>query len=160
MRLYFVSFGSYLLSFAACVPCFTFHTPSPRGLYFGPKTIFIPPPLLKMLFVPLLWHIVFQLPLCPFCLNSSLFCNYFTLLLPLISFSFRFLPFSFPFLPFSFTFPSYFSSPFHIFSPKLHRLIFLLQRGDIFQYIDPCSPLLAVVIPPPISCRITHTPIQ
>ncbi len=69
-----------------------------RGLYFGPKTIFIPPPppLLKMIFFPLLRHIVFWLPLRPFRLNSSLFCNYFTLLLPLFPFSFPFLSFSFP----------------------------------------------------------------
>ncbi len=68
----------------------------PRGLYFGPKTIFIPPPLRKMIFSPLSQH-VFRFPSWPFCLNSSRFCNYFTLLLPLFSFSFPFLPFSFSF---------------------------------------------------------------
>ncbi len=57
----------------------------------------------------------------PFCLNSSLFCNYFILLLLLFSFSFPFLPFSCPFSPFLFTF-SYFS-------PKWHWLIFPVPPG-------------------------------
>jgi hypothetical protein len=69
-----------------------------RGLYFGPKMIFIFPPLLKMLFVPLSKHVIFRLPSWPFCLNSSLCCIYFILLLPIFSFSFPFLPF----FPFSF----------------------------------------------------------
>jgi hypothetical protein len=33
-----------------------------RGLYFGPKTIFIPPLFLKMIFFPLLRHFVFDSP--------------------------------------------------------------------------------------------------
>ncbi len=81
-----------------------------RVLNSGPKTIFFPfplrqgsifwsennfysLPLLKMIFVPLLQHVVFRLPFWPFCPNSSPFCIYFTLLLPLSSFSFPFLPF-------------------------------------------------------------------
>ncbi len=53
-----------------------------------------------------------------FALILSYFCNYFTLLLPLFSFSFPFPLFSFPFLPFSFTVSPFFSSPFHIFPPN------------------------------------------
>ncbi len=100
-------------------------SPASRGLYFGQKTIFIPPPptFWKLYFIPLSQHIVFRLPSWPFCFNSSLFCIYFTLLLPLFSFSFHFPPFSVPFLPFSFIFSPFFSSPFHIFSPKWHLLI-------------------------------------
>ncbi len=71
-----------------------------RGLYFGPKMIFIPP-FLKMIFFHSLAICHFRLPSWPFCLNSSLFCIYFTLLLPLFSFFFTFSPF--------------FSSPSHIF---------------------------------------------
>jgi hypothetical protein len=52
-----------------------------RGLYFGLKTIFIPPPLLKNDIFSPLRHVIFRLPSWPFYLNSSLFCIYFTLLL-------------------------------------------------------------------------------
>jgi hypothetical protein len=89
-----------------------------QGSLFRSENDIYPPPLLKMIFFPFLLHIVFPLPSWPFCLNSSLFCNYFFLLLPLFSFSFPFLPFSFFFLPFSFTCSPFFSSPFHIFSPN------------------------------------------
>jgi hypothetical protein len=85
-----------------------------RGLYFGPKTIFIPP-LLKMIFFPISWHIVFLLPLWPFCLNSSLFCIYFTLWLPLFSFSSPFFIFLFPFLLFLLHFPPFSLQLFKIF---------------------------------------------
>ncbi len=51
--------------------------------------------------------------------NSSLFCFYFTLLLPSW-------PFSFALLPFSFTFSTFFSSPFPIFLLKWHRWYFSL----------------------------------
>ncbi len=101
-----------------------------RGLYFGPKTIFIPPPFWKWYFFPLLWHVIFRLPSWPFYLNSSLFCNYFTLLLPLFSFSFPFLPFTFPFL-----------SPFFLF--LLHfpyfslRLFIFFPPNDIAWYLPP-----------------------
>ncbi len=108
----------------------------PRGLYFCPKMIFIPPPFWKWYFFPLSRHVVFRLLSWPFFLNSSLFCICFTLLLPLFSFSFPFLPFSFPFLPFSFTFSPFFSLPFHIFSPKWHGLIFPPPRGGgVFSII-------------------------
>ncbi len=70
------------------------------GLYFGPKTI-SPPPLLKIIFFPLSGHVIFRLPSRPFCLNSSLFCIYFTLLPLLLSFSYPFLCFYFIFPPFS-----------------------------------------------------------
>ncbi len=71
----------------------------------------------------------------PFFLNSSLFCIYFTFLLPNFSFSFSFY---YPFLFFSLSsFFSYvssiFSSPFLIFPPKWPP-----PRGrDIFQCKDP-----------------------
>ncbi len=110
------------------------------GVYISVRKQYLfPPPFWKLYFFPLSRHVVFWLPSLPFCLNSSLLCNYFTLLLPLLSFSFPFLPFSSPFLPFSFTFSPFFFSPFHIFSPKWHRLIFPPPPGGggggIFQYI-------------------------
>ncbi len=101
----------------------------PRGLYFGPKTIFIPPPFWKWYFPPSQDRLFFNSNYGLFALILPFFCNYFTLLLPLFSCSFPFLPYSFPFLPFSFTFFPFFSSPFHIFSPKLHRLIFFPPLG-------------------------------
>ncbi len=110
-----------------------------QGSIFRSENVIYSPPLLKMIFFPLLWHVVFWLPLWPFCPNSSLFCNYFTLLLPLFSFSFPiffsfpffpfyfpFLPFSFPFLPFSFTF-----SPFSL------RLFIFFPPNDISWYPPP-----------------------
>ncbi len=81
-----------------------------RSLYFIPKTILIPPPtLLKMIFFPPLRTYCYFTPIVAFCLDSSLFCIYFTLLLPLFYFLFSlFLPFSFPIIPFSLTFSSFF----------------------------------------------------
>ncbi len=124
--------------------------PAHRGLYFGPKTIFIPlPPCLKMIFFPLSRHIVFRLPSWPFCLNSSLFCNYFT---PLTS---PFLLF-FPLSSFLFSLSSIF---FYIFPPfSLHLFIFCPPNdigwyfplpgggGSIFQYIAPCTPIICIFI--------------
>jgi energy-coupling factor transporter transmembrane protein EcfT len=83
--------------------------------------MFIPPPLLKIIFFPLSRHVIFRLPLWPFCLNSSLFCICYTLSLPLSHFLPPFFLFC-PFFLFLLHFPP-FSLPFHIFSPKWHRLI-------------------------------------
>ncbi len=97
------------------------------SIFRSENDIYSPPPSENDIFSPLATHCFFLLPSWPFCLNSSLFCNYFTRLLPLFSFSF-------PFLPFSFTYSPLFSSPFHIFSPKWHRLISPSQGGGgIFQ---------------------------
>ncbi len=76
-----------------------------------------------------------------FCLNSSIFGIYFTLLLPIYSFSFPYLPCSFPFLPFSFTFSSFFFYifslfyfPFHIFPPNdIGRYIFPIHICRFFR---------------------------
>ncbi len=112
-----------------------------RGLYFGLKTIFIPPPFWKWYFFP--------------SRDMSFFDfhrGFFALILPFLPFSFPFLPFSFPFLPFSFPFLP-FLSPFFLF--RLHFLTFSHGLfiffppndigwyypplgGGIFQYIDPC----------------------
>jgi hypothetical protein len=81
-----------------------------RGLYFGTRTIFIPPPLEKDIFP--LSHMSFSTPI------VGLYI-YFTVILPLFSFSLPFLPFYFPFLPFYFTYSPFFSSPFHIFPPQM-----------------------------------------
>ncbi len=73
---------------------------------------------------------------CPFCVFSSLFCIYFTLLFPIFSCSLPFLPFSPSFL-FLLNFP-----PFLLrfsFFPKWHRLISSSPGGGgegIFQYTD------------------------
>ncbi len=91
---------------------------------------------------PLSRHFVFWFPLWPFCLNSSLFCSYFTFLLPLFSLSFPFPLFSFSFLPFSFTFSPCFSLHFHIFSPNDIGWYFSLPPGgEVFflQYLGPCG---------------------
>ncbi len=61
------------------------------GLYFGPKTIF-PPPSENDIF-PTSCDKPFNSYCALFCLNSSLFWIYFTLLLPIFSFSFLFLLF-------------------------------------------------------------------
>ncbi len=100
---------------------------------------------MKMIFFPLSQYVIFQPPSWPFCLNSSLYCNYFTLLLPLFSFSFLFLPFSFSFLPFSITFSPFFSSPFSYFFPQMTSADIFPppppQGGSIFQYIGPWDTL-------------------
>ncbi len=84
----------------------TFYKECGRGLYFGSKNIFIPPPLSENnIFLPLM-TCRFSTPIiCPFCLNSSLFCIYFTLLKTIFSF---------------FLFPLFlFLSPFFLISPSL-----------------------------------------
>ncbi len=90
-----------------------------------------------MIFFPVSRHIVFRLQSWPFCLNSFLFCNYFTLLLLLSHFLSPFFLFLSPFFLFLLRFSPFFSSPFHILSPKWHRLI-ILPGGGIFQYRGPC----------------------
>ncbi len=95
--------------------------------------IYPSPPLLKIIFFPLSWHVILDSHRGPFCLNSSPFCIYFTLLLPLFSFSFPFLPFLLHFWPFSL-------SLFIFFPPNDIGWYFLPppRGGGIFQYIDPC----------------------
>ncbi len=61
-----------------------------QGLYFGPKP-FIPSTFPKRILFHLSRHVVFRLLLWTFCLLLLLI--YFTLLLPVISFSFSFIPF-------------------------------------------------------------------
>ncbi len=61
-------------------------------------------------------HALFWLLLSPFCINPSLFCIYFTLLLPIFSF-FTLSSFSFSFLHFSLTL-SFFSFSLFIFFPQ------------------------------------------
>ncbi len=69
---------------------------SENDIYFSP-----PPPLLKMMFFPLLWHAILWLLSCPICLNSSLFCTDFTLFFtPYFLLFFPLFPFSFPFFHF------------------------------------------------------------
>ncbi len=113
-----------------------------RGLYFGPKTIFIPPPFWKWYFFPLSRHVVFRLPSWPFCLNSSLFCIHFTLFLPFSHFLSPFFIFLSPFFLFLLHFPP-FSLPLFIFFPPNDIGWYLFPPppggGRIFQYIDPCS---------------------
>jgi hypothetical protein len=96
-----------------------------RGLYYDLKIIFIPPPPL--------FHIMsfFDSYRVPFCLNSSVFCIYFTLLLFIFSFSFSRSSF---FLPLS-SFVSYFSPlfrfPLSYFSPQMTSGIYLcISKGD------------------------------
>ncbi len=100
----------------------TLHRRHARGLYFGPKTIFIPSPLLKMIFLPPYRVLSFLdsyhglltliLPYFAFILSFyfplSLFLSFFPAFI--LSFYFplslflSFFPFSFPFHPFSFIF--------------------------------------------------------
>ncbi len=107
---------------------------TPQGLYFGPKMIFIPPPPSENDIFLLSRHVIFHLPSWPFFLDSSLFCIYFTLLLPLFSFS---SPFSvlFSLSSFFLHFPTFSFHLFHIFSPKCHRLIFPREGGGVFSNI-------------------------
>ncbi len=102
-----------------------------QGSIFRSENDIYSPPLMKMIFFPLLGHVVFRLPSWPFCLNSSLFCNYFTLLVPLFSFLS-------PFFLFFYIYP-FFSLPFHIFSPKWHWLTFPPPpgRGGYFPIYMP-----------------------
>ncbi len=76
-----------------------------RGLYFGPKTIFIPPPpLLKMIFFPPTRHVVFYSH-----------WGFYALILPYFAFI---LPFYFPFSHFLLYFPP-FSLRLFIFFPQI-----------------------------------------
>ncbi len=114
-----------------------------RGLYFGPKMIFIPPPFWKLYFLPLSQHVFLGLPSWPFCLNSSLFCNYFTPLFPFFSFLSPF------FLFFLLHFPL-FSLRLFIFSPKWHQLIFPPPGGEgggVVGYFPIYRPLGVIRIP-------------
>ncbi len=97
-----------------------------RGLYFGLKTIFILP-LLKMIFFPLLRHVVFLLPPWPICLSLP----YFAFILP-------FSHFLSPFFLFLLHFPSISLPLFIFFSPKWHQLIFP-PPGRVFSNIAPES---------------------
>ncbi len=72
-----------------------------QGSIFRSENDIYPPPLLKIIFFLLSLHVIFRLPSWPFCLNSTLFCNYFTLLLPLSHFLSPFFLFLLHFPPFS-----------------------------------------------------------
>jgi hypothetical protein len=97
---------------------------SSRGLYFGPNTIFIPPP-----------------PTCCFLLLSGLFAlilPYFAFILPFYFTSpfllfFPILPFSLPFLPF-FTFPSV-SFPLLIFFPQMTSGYFPISNRPLISRV-------------------------
>ncbi len=113
--------------------------PNPGGLYFGPKTIF-PPPLLKMIFFPPLTIRRFTTPIVVF------LPSFFPILHLFYSFTSPFLiffPLSFfcPFSSFFFYIFPFFSSPFHIFSPKWHRLIFYPPPGGGRGYFPTYRPL-------------------
>jgi hypothetical protein len=96
-----------------------------RGIYFGMKTIFIPPPLLKMIFFP-------PLATRRFWLHQGLFALVFPILhyftLPFSNFLSPFFIFPFPLFLFLLHFPPFSLSPFflfllhftpfHIFSPN------------------------------------------
>ncbi len=114
-----------------------------QGSIIRSKNIIYFPPFLKLIFFPLSRHIIFLLPKWPFCLNSSLF---FALILSFYFFlriSFSFLPF--PFLPFLLHFPP-FSLPLFIFFPQMTLAHIFPPGGDIFQYIDPCTIHICVLI--------------
>jgi hypothetical protein len=64
----------------SCLICIICSCVTFSGLYFGLKTIFIPP-FWKWYFFPLSRYVAFD-PSWLFCLNSSLFGYYFTILLP------------------------------------------------------------------------------
>jgi hypothetical protein len=106
--------------------CFKLSTVPTSGVYILIRKWYLSPPLPRMIFFPISWHIILQLLLCPFCLNSSQFCIYplyFTLLLPSFSFSF---PHS------SLFFPPFFL--FYYSFPLFPCFIFPSPQG-IFQYI-------------------------
>ncbi len=111
-----------------------------RSLYFGLKTIFIPPPGPKMLHFPPFVTRFLKLLTYPFCLQSSLFCSNITFLLPIFSFSSPLLTISFPLLPFYFII-SPVSLPLFIFFPQmaLSDISFPCGGGGgvIFQNIAP-----------------------
>ncbi len=93
----------------------------PRVLYFGPKTLFIPPPLWKWYFPPSLTRRFLTL-LWPFCPNSTLFAFYSPFTSPFLIF--------FPHTSFSFTFSSLFSSTFHTFPPNDISWYLCTPRGE------------------------------
>ncbi len=130
-----------------------------RGLYFGPKTIFIPPPSENDISSPscdMLFfdshHGLFALIIPYFAFILPLyfpFYNFFPLssfFFPLSSFFLYIFPFFlflyFPLFPFSFIFSIFFSSPFHIFSPKWHRLIFPPPRRGGIPIYRPLAPIV------------------
>ncbi len=100
------------------------------GVFISVRKRYLFSPLLKILFFPLSKHIIFRLPSWPFCLNSSLCCIYFILLLPLSHFLSPF--FLFSLFPFSFTFSPFFSPPYYIFSQMTSADIPLWVFSNIF----------------------------
>ncbi len=127
-----------------------------RGLsiFWLKNNIYSPPPFLKMMFSPLLRHVVLASFRALFSFILPYFALFFTLLLPFCSFSspfFHFLPpssFFFPVFPFYspfflfFNIFPFFLFPFRIFSPKWHWLIFPPpgwgeRERNILQYMDP-----------------------
>jgi hypothetical protein len=99
-----------------------------RGLYFGPKTIFILAFLVKIIYFPLLQHVFFS-PFMPFLLYFFPICIilpfYFPCVFFLSSFFLKFSPLSLPIFIF----------------PQIISADIPLPQGDkgIFQYIDPCK---------------------
>ncbi len=107
--------------------------PDQRSIFWYINDIRCPsPPLSENDIFPPLGTFVFWLLSCLFCLNSSLFSIYFTLLLHIFSFSFPLSPF------FSLTF-SLFSLPLCIFFPWITSADIFpsLGGGGYFSYIDP-----------------------
>ncbi len=109
-----------------------------RGLYFGPKTIIIPPPSEIEIFSPSRVTSFFDSQRGLYALILPIlhlfypFTSSFLIFFPLSSFSFLF-SFSFTLLPF-------FSSFFHIFSPKWHRPDIPPPRGGYFPIYRPLGP--------------------
>jgi hypothetical protein len=89
-----------------------------QGSIFRSENYIYSPSLLKMIFSPFRDKSFILLPSWHFCIISSLFCIYFTLLLPLFSFSFTFLPILSPFFLCLLHFHPFSHSPFHIFPPN------------------------------------------
>jgi hypothetical protein len=104
-----------------------------RGLYFGPKTIFIPPPPLSENdnFSPLESRdTIICEPYRALCLDFSLSCIYLTLiLLPIFSFK--------PLSSFSFLLSSFFFNIFFFFLPFLIFSPPHMTLADIFPYLGP-----------------------
>ncbi len=96
-----------------------------RGLYFGLKTIFIPPPPSENdIFSPSRDTSFFDSYRGLFALILPYFAFLLPLFLPFSHFLSPFFLFLSSFFLFLLHFPPFFSFPFHIFSPKRHRLIF------------------------------------
>ncbi len=108
-----------------------------RGLYFGPKTIFIPP-LPKMIFSPLSRHIFFQLLSWPFYLNPSLFCIYYILLLPIFSLFYPLSSFLFLLFLFLWHLPPV-SLPLFLFFPQMLLADIFSPPGGYFPIFRPLS---------------------